>query len=397
VSGQVRWLGGLAAVAIGARLVAAYVLGPTFHFSDETAYVDAAHRLLAGDGFADNYRNVPAYPVALALLAAPWPQHLTALRCAQAALAGAGCLLLLAFGTRVFGARPARAAAAFYALDPLLVVAAGLLYPEAVAALALLATLTLAVLAARRDRLALALATGLALAFLIQLRWVALVLLPVIALWIAATVAAPPARRALHALVLAAACVLALAPWAVHNHRVHGQLVPAGTPGLRGAPVARDAIQQRGIAASMALRLWHDPLGFAGRVGSEFGHFWELYPTRLQSDNPQRRAALHQRDPRLPIDAGHPPRLRDVVSALTFGSQLALALAGLVVAWRRRRAETVLLVAVTLAYGLGYALFIAKLRYRITVLPAVLLLAGVGAVALADALAARVRARRAPA
>jgi len=47
-----------------------------------------------------------------------------------------------------------------------------------------------------------------------------------------------------------------------------------------------------------------------------------------------------------------------------------------VLAWRSRRRETALIAAIVLAYAAGYALFVGKLRYRITVLPLVFLFTG---------------------
>jgi hypothetical protein len=67
------------------------------------------------------------------------------------------------------------------------------------------------------------------------------------------------------------------------------------------------------------------------------------------------------------------------VSALSFGVEMVFALVGVVLVWRRHRAAAVLLLAVCVAYGLGYALIIGKLRYRIPVLPCVFLLAGAAA------------------
>lgn len=384
------WILGLVAVAVAARLAAALALGASFLFADETIYVDAARRLLAGDGFAPSYSNVPAYPVLLAFLAAPWPMNLAALRCAQAVVAGAGPALLIALGVRTLGPGPALIAALLYALDPLLVVASGLLYPETLAAMLLLPTLLAAWVASRQDRLAASAATGVLLAIVVLLRPVALVLLPVLAPWIGATAAvssararsAARARRALHALVVGGICILALAPWGLRNYRLHGHLVPVGTAGLRGAPVSSGEITEHGLAASILRKTWREPLDIAERVIREFGHFWELYPTRLETDNPARLEAMHQQDPRLPVESRFPRGLRDWVSALSFGGELMLAAVGLAAAWRRRRAETVLLLGVTLTYTLGYALFIAKLRYRIPLLPCVLLFAGAGAIAL---------------
>jgi hypothetical protein len=43
------------------------------------------------------------------------------------------------------------------------------------------------------------------------------------------------------------------------------------------------------------------------------------------------------------------------------------------------------LLAVVLAYSLGFALFVGKLRYRIVVLPCVAIFAGVGTIGLASA------------
>src|SRR5262249_49976977 len=151
----------------------------------------------------------------------------------------------------------------------------------------------------------------------------------------------------------------------------------------------------RGLAGALVGRAAQDPWGLASRVVREFGHFWELYPTRLATDDPEQRRELHQSDPRLPLVVSFPIALRDWVSGLSFGSDIALAISGVAVAWRRQRSMTVLLVAVALTYALGFALFVAKLRYRIAILPCVMLLAGVGATAMTNA-AVTAAARRRP-
>ncbi len=370
-----------------------FVLGTSLYFADEANYLDAARRLLAGDGFGAAYANVPAYPVILAAFAAPWPANVLLVRCVQALVAGAGSALVVALGTPTIGTVPALVAAFLYALDPLLVVASGLLYPETVAAMLLMTTLLAVWSAARDDKPSLSALAGVLLAITIQCRPVAFVLLPVLALWIAAAGTAPSIRRALHALALVVCCLVALAPWALRNNRLHGHLVPVDTPGIRGAPVAKAEIASRGLAGAVLRRVWQEPRVVVAHVTSEFGYFWELYPTRLATDNPEQRAQLHQADPRLPLTASFPSTVRNWVSVLSFGGELSLALVGLCVAWRRQRAATVLLLGVTFAYALGYALFVAKLRYRIVVLPCILLLAGVGATTLGGAALERWRRR----
>src|SRR5207247_2495885 len=78
------------ALGIVLRVGAAIALGDSLHFVDEAIYLDAARRLLSGEGLGAAYANVPAYPVILAVLAAPWPHRLLLVRCAQALVTGAG-------------------------------------------------------------------------------------------------------------------------------------------------------------------------------------------------------------------------------------------------------------------------------------------------------------------
>ncbi len=389
----------IVAVAVAARVVAALALGDSFHFIDEALHLDTARRLLAGAGYGAAYANVPGYPVILAVLAAPWRGSLLLVRCAQAVATGVGATLVIALGARTFGPAVGLAAGAFYAVDPLLVVTGALLYPEATAALVLTATLLAAWTAARPGSagftsnrpLVGAAVAGVLLGAVTLCRPVALVVLPVVALWIAAASLQPRTRRLQQAAALVACCIVAITPWAIRNYRIHGHVVPVATAGLKSAPASRDEVASKGLAGALLARAGDDPIGLARHVGSEFRYFWELYPTRLATDDPEQRAAMHASDERVPLTASFRASLRDRVSAFSFGVELAFAIAGAAIAWRRDRAATVLLLAVTLAYGLGFALFVAKLRYRIAVLPCVLLLSGVGASAAVDALARRRR------
>jgi hypothetical protein len=365
------------------RLVAALALGSAFHFVDETIYVDAARHLLSGDGFGTGYRNVPAQPVWLAILAAPWPEQLTWVRAAHAIATGMiGGLVLQALGTRLVGAAATRVALAFYAVDPLLVVAGGLLYPEATAAVALTAVLLAAVIAAERDDARAATIAGILLGLTVLFRPVAIVLVPVFVLWIGLGGAVTARRRLVHALAFSAACALTVSPWVLHNLARDGAVVPEGMAGLQNAPVSKRDIGEHGLAVSLVHKTAATPATLARRIAREFGHFWEPYPTRLATDHPAGRDRLHALDTRLPRDTTFPSGLRDTVSAVSFGLEMGLAVVGLALAGRGRRAAVVLVVAVALVYGFGYALFVAKLRYRIVVLPSLFLLAGLGAVLL---------------
>jgi hypothetical protein len=368
------------ALALLARLVAALAVGSGFRFFDETQYVDTAHRLLAGQGFERNYMKEPAYAVLLGILMSPLPSDLLSLRLAHAVIAALGCVLVFVVGRRIFGQVPALFGALCYALDPLSVIAAALLYPEAFAAIALLGAILATLNAARDDRLAWSGVAGALLGLLIQLRAVGLVLPPVLMAWaVLALRGASLRRRLLHAVTIGAMCALVLMPWTYRNYQVHGRLVAVSLSGSSNAPLRwRPEAKQSGLATSIVHRIYDDPTAFAQRTLQQFGYFWELSPSRLLTDDPKWRAGSHEADDRLPTDATFSPSLRDHVSAVSFAFELAFALLGVLVAWRRGVRETWGLLVLVSAYALGFSLFFAKLRYRITVLPEVFMFTGVG-------------------
>jgi len=304
---------------------------------------------------------------------------------AQGVIAGLGTALVYVLAERIAGRGPALAAAAIYALDPLLLVSAGLLYPETVAAV-LLVVAILAVWQGGRDSLPSSGLAGVLVGTLALFRPVALVLLPVVAVWIAVEV---PRRRAVaHFGLVTVAALLVLAPWTYRNYRIQGHFAPIAVAGIHTAPVAPEDLVEEGLTISMLKKAWTDPGALAARTMLQFLQFWELAPTRLTTDDPKRRAVLHQRDPRLPTGAFVPPGVRDLVSVIASTAEFGLALYGLGLLWRRRRLAAILIGSVTIAFALGYALFAAKLRYRIPVLPLVFVLAGVGAWQLGTGVAA---------
>ena len=377
-----QWEVTLLLLALVARLGAAITVGGGFHFPDETVYVDAARRLAAGGGFGFEYDRVPAYPVFLALLSLGHPVSVTFLRAGQAALAALGSVFVFRMADRMFGRRPAIVAGLVYALDPLLVIASCLLYPEAVAALLVPLVVFMALDGSARDSLARSASAGALLGILALLRPVALVLPPVVAGWIALTVGARPVRRIAHLGVLGLAFVLVLIPWTVRNLQVHGSLVPVATAGTGPPPVGQDEVIRPGLLTSIARSAWTDPGALSSRVARQFLRFWELTPTRMATDNAAQREELHRLDPRVPVEPLFSRELRDRVSAVSFALELCLALVGIVVVARNQWRQVLLPVAVILAYAAGYALFAAKLRYRIPVLPLLFLFTGVGAAAL---------------
>jgi 4-amino-4-deoxy-L-arabinose transferase-like glycosyltransferase len=376
-----KWALSLLAVALIARIGAAIAIGGGFHFADEAIYLDAARRLSQGGGFGAGYQQTPGYPVFLMLLSLWLPRDLTVLRTFQAVVAAFGVLVVFQLADRMFGRRTAIPAGFAYALDPLLVIASGLLYPEAIAALLAPIVILAAWDGAERDAVPRSALAGGLLGLLALLRPVALILPPVLAGWIALTPAIRPARRLAHMGALAITFLLVLAPWTVRNYRIHSQLVPLASAGTHTAPVSRIEAANDGLVVSITRWAWHNPTSLVSRITRQFVQFWEPAPSRLTTDDPAKREELHRRDPRLGVKPPFPPGLRDLVSAGTFILELILALVGIGVVLRTRRRPALLVLSVILAWAIGYALFVAKLRYRIPVLPLLFLFTGAGVAA----------------
>jgi hypothetical protein len=376
VQPRVRWMVMLLVVALVARFGATLALGGGFHFADEAVYVDAAQRLANGGGFSHDYNNVPAYPVFLLMLSLGLSAGPTFLRVAQAAVGAFGTLAVFALADRVFQRRIAIMAALVFALDPLVVISSGLLYPETIASIMVPLVVLAAITATEGDALGKSILCGLLLGILALLRPVGLVLPPVVAAWMLFTPWARPARRVTHVGALGLAFVLALTPWTIRNIRAHRGMVPVAMQGTR---IPQEEVAQRGLVMAMARRLWTDPGTIVTRTARQFVQFWELTPTRLATDDPVKRAELHERDPRLSVQPLFSSTLRDTVSAMTFGLELVLALVGLVVAIRERPRPALLMIAIIVAYATGFALFVSKLRYRITILSLLYIFSAIGA------------------
>ena len=373
---MLKLLGILVLVAVGVRVAAALLVGDRFYFADEASYVDTAHQLLRGQGFGAGFREAPGYPLLLASLLLPLPHTILALRIAQGVLAGLGAALVFVLTSRLAGRGPAVAAAVIYALDPLLVVSAGLLYPETAAAV----LLTLVILVALRAPRSLGASTlvGILVGSLALFRPVALVLVPVLAGWRALIPEAPARRSVAHLTLTLAGALLMLSPWIYRNYRVQGQLAPIARAGTHMAPVPQEEAMREGLTLAILKKAWTDPSGLAIRTARQFVQFWELAPTRLTTDNQERRIALHQRDPRLETSSVVPRGPRDLVSIFASSVEFALAVIGLIVLWKGQRKTALLISMVIVTFAVGYALFVAKLRYRIPILPLVFMLAGIG-------------------
>jgi tetratricopeptide (TPR) repeat protein len=417
-AGQRVLLGAVLALAAGLRLAhwwvvrdAPFVAWPVM---DSLEYHRWASRLVAGDAGAGAFFQAPLYPYLLAALYTPFGPRPAVGYLFQSALAVVAVYALYRAGRELGGPTLGLAAAALVAACGILVFHDVQLLKESLAA-SLVAVLLWTLLAAQRTGAASRWALGgLLLGLLAGLRENALLLLPLLLAlpWLSrggapangAPASRAPASRAAAGRAAAASALLlagtlvALLPWAVRNRLVAGEtllttyqggvnfyignnpdadgtyrpLVPGKqVPALeRSEPVRlAEAATGRRLSAAEVSRYWwrqslawavREPMAFLALQGRKLALFWRFYEQPDAVDY----YWLRQLSP--------PLRLAFV----ELGALCLLAAAGLwlVRGELRRWTPVLLLIAGWTAATVAFFVFS---RYRLPVIPALALLAGV--------------------
>jgi hypothetical protein len=198
----------------------------------------------------------------------------------------------------------------------------------------------------------------------------------------------------------AATLVLVLAPWTVRNYAQYGRLTLVQPlphtvlPNLQDRAAQEQEVaggfkttvnyfkehpagtEQDGLGATMRHYLQH-PWGALGHLLTELGHFWALYPDRLDTAREAYRASIHNRDQRMET-SGSVWQYIKWPSILVMAPLFAFALVGVAIAWRRHRSAVLLLLLTIFSFAIGYSMIYSEVRYRIPVEPVILIFTAIG-------------------
>lgn len=339
----------------------------------------------------------PLYPWFLGMLYSIFGHDYFAARVVQALLGALSCLLLYGIGRKTFGPLTGFIAAFAMAFCGSLIFFDGELLIPNLYIFLLLSALMLLLFAPRdyrRSSLPLWLAAGLTFGLAALARPNILLFIPFAALWGAGRNTSM-LKRFINPALLLLGLLLAILPVTVRNYSMEGDFVLISSngginfylgnnphaektiairPGLRWLHLIEEA-EREGHAGSTAssryyfrkgLSFLRDSPGSAvSLMGKRFAHLWnsfeigrnrDVYSTRCHS--PLLSALLWKVD-----RFGFP-----------FGLIAPLAVAGLIVSFRRNRAAS-LLYLFLLAYFLSILLFFATSRYRLPLVPILLLFA----------------------
>jgi 4-amino-4-deoxy-L-arabinose transferase-like glycosyltransferase len=360
-----------------------------FYFPDSLVYSRAAVNVLDFGAFGSDYDRAPLYPVFLASVFFLFGENIFAVRIVESIIGALLAVIIALIGRRGAGPAVGVLAGTLWAIYPMGIFIAGLVYPTNLAAMFLTCSV-FSVLPSVNEELSIKriILAGVFLGLTTLTIPVALVTIVAIGAW--ACFCAHRSRLLLPFVLLLGSAVIIL-PWTVRNFVIYGQLVPVQRfeSQLPIIPTTQTDSETNRIQA-----IWSRPDLYAARFGENFVHFWELYPSKIRMSDQNYRDKLNDEDSRLVRNTIYTPnRLINVVSTLSTGPIIVFAVLGTAAMWQRRdlRRLLSLLWFVILSFAVGYSFFVGKIRYRIPVEPCLIILSAYGVCKVYEMISARLR------
>jgi 4-amino-4-deoxy-L-arabinose transferase-like glycosyltransferase len=381
---------GVLALALLLRIGFIFYLQPDrLYFSDSIDYLRAADNLVNHSEFGEGYKRPPLYPVFLAAVLAVGGGKLVAVKIAEAILGVLTVFVTYLLGKTVWSRRVGVVAAAMVAVHPYLFVLSAFVYSETIfTLLLLLATLTL-LTADDAKRVTLA---GLLAGLACLAKPSALAFLVAGIIWIVLATRWTWPRRVGMSAVLVVTMLAAITPWLWRNYLVFGEVSPLDARTEVHLPYKVDSRfvskleyfrtrQKKTRFVShkdAALDILHAPLAYAVYVGGQMRTLWTIRPDQLQTANEAVRRKAAAQDARMLVK-NHPAEKVQRYAwlfAVVLTPYYVLAFVGLW-AGRAQFRKAVLFLLLILGFSLGYAMFFARLRYRLPIEPFVALFSAV--------------------
>ena len=346
-----------------------------FYFPDSLSYSRTAVNLVEQGEFGAQFGRAPGYPVFIAGVYALFGESIFAVRLLESVMGAFLAVIIAVVGRRAGGDLSGAFAGLIWAIYPMGVFIAGLVYPAGLAAM-FLACGVWCVMPVRAEEFSVkgVFGGGICLGLAALVIPVTLLTILVVAAW---NFYWAGKSRALLASTLLLGAALVVAPWIIRQYLVLGKLVPIQANVDRHSPrmLTGDNLDEKGSDKGSRVNL------FAAHFGRQFMRFWELYPNRIKMDRPGRRENWNGKDPRVvPSTIYRPTSLINTVSILSTGPVFLFAILGTAAMWRRResRFHLSLFWAMALSYAIGYAVFVGRIRYRIPVEPYIIIVGAYG-------------------
>jgi len=382
-------------LALVARLGLIALLNPQgFYFSDARHYDQAATSILAGEGWGDQYNRAPFYPLVMAAVYAVFGHSFTAVRVIEACAALLLCLIIFQIARRIVAPKTALAAAALAAIYPHFLLVSVILYPTHLFTVLLMGSIYGLILYSENMKWIFLFMSSLCAALAALTIPAFFFILPFLLLWV---LFEPQGwRRKVGGFVLYVLVFTAvLTPWTVHNYQKYGRLtlsqpVPHTVfPDLNNLEGQKQQIEngftdtteyfkqhpsgtEQDRLDRIISQYLHHPLQSIKYMVSELGHFWALYPDRLDTQSSTYQKSIQKEDQRMMTTSSTLWRTAKIISILFMAPIFLFALMGFIASFPLN-SKSVLLLGSIVCFSFGYSLIYAEVRYRIPIEPFVLI------------------------
>ena len=382
-TGRTAWFAILGAAAV-ARLLFVALSPNVWQFLDSREYEDTALSLYQHGTYGLHTVRAPGYPTLIAAVYVAFGPHLVALRLVEAALAIFSVAWIGVVATRVFGPGAGLLSAALAALHPVLAFLPTIQYAENTLVFVVVLAFGAVFEAWRRGGLWRWAGSGVLWGLALLVRPNTVFALPGLAVGLGLALHRERRGWWAPALVGITACALTLAPWIVRSHRVHGDWFFIATGGGRQIWIGNNPLAE---ADSRVAGFVPDSLMQAetSRLPNDIArerYLYRLAFTYMRA-HPGRTVVLYLREVRNLLAFYPETRSRvhiNMWSRMAQGLATAVMFAGALIAIFRLRSDPALraLACTVASFVLGSAFYFAILRYRMTVEPCLLWMAGAG-------------------
>ncbi len=364
------------------RVVFVLSLEDKFYFSDSLVYEDCAISILEGQGFGD-FKRAPLYPLWMALVYfLAGGKSLLVLRILDSLIGALLSLVIYFLGKEIYGRIAGAIAAVISALYPMFIFLAGLQYPTLLGTLLVTVGVYFAVMIFRKNQIYLSSLGGL----FISLAALAIVPVGIVMIaavfWLLFSTDLKFKHKIVHSCLMIAFIILPMLAWTTRNYVHHGKFIPVREDAVRKMLMFEEnGVNKRSTAGvqEKLMSMYQNPGTFSRHFKENFVNFFRLAPSdSLKSADPNYNAGIHEKDKRITkINKFSQSQLSSLISAVTFGAIMGLAILGLLCSGKDFR-KSLLLLSAILALAVTYSFYYGKMRYRIPVEPLMIVYAANG-------------------
>jgi len=364
------------------RVVFVLSLEDKFYFSDSLVYEDCAISILEGQGFGD-FKRAPLYPLWMALVYfLAGGKSLLVLRILDSLIGALLSLVIYFLGKEIYGRIAGAIAALISSLYPMFIFLAGLQYPTLLGTLLVTVGVYFAVMIFRKNQIYLSSLGGL----FISLAALAIVPVGIVMIaavfWLLFSTDLKFKHKIVHSCLMIAFIILPMLAWTTRNYVHHGKFIPVREDAVRKMLMFEEnGVNNQSTAGvqEKLMSMYQNPGTFSRHFKENFVNFFRLAPSdSLKSADPNYNAGIHEKDKRITkTNKFSQSQLSSLISAVTFGAIMGLAILGLLCSGKDFR-KSLLLLSAILALAVTYSFYYGKMRYRIPVEPLMIVYAANG-------------------